>query len=279
MAVRIGFARAALALVAAIGIFAANYATAERNGAHAGRSLRAQSADGRPRGIRLRAARRRSSLAAGRAGRGQPGGPVRPQRPDRCADRRRDDARSLGGPSLSLRRRVDDRQTKPSCARRTRSSSAASRITRTIGATASTSASTTSSTSGEEAEAARVLEPAPSGSPGAPRYLGRLRRAPAAPSAGGLEAAAAFLGELLRADRRSREARASTRRRSTRSRPSAARASSTRRAPEYRRRNGRDIARVEDLRSRPAGAARAAARIRHGWGLGARPRDRPDRSS
>jgi hypothetical protein len=117
---------------------------------------------------------------------------------------------------------------------------------------------------GEPAAAARVLAPAVT-LPGAPRYLGRLVARLRSDAAGGeIEAAAAFLHELLRqnedpfkeaeyekaldeieAERRARQL-------------DAARA-------EFQRRHGRDIAKVDDLVTVPPPVLRRLPPEPHGW--------------
>jgi hypothetical protein len=119
---------------------------------------------------------------------------------------------------------------------------------------------------GEDAAAAAALEPA-LGLPGAPLYLGRLVARLRSDAAGGeIEAAAAFLGELLRqtedpfaraeyekaldeieAERRARLLDAAR--------------------EEFRRRHGRDIARVEDLVQLQPPVLRALPPEPHGWEL------------
>jgi hypothetical protein len=117
---------------------------------------------------------------------------------------------------------------------------------------------------GEQGAAAAALEPA-LGLPGAPLYLGRLVARLRSDAAGGeIEAAAAFLTELLRqtedpfaraeyekaldeieAERRARVLDAAR--------------------EEFRRRHGRDIARVEDLVQVAPPVLRALPPEPHGW--------------
>jgi tetratricopeptide (TPR) repeat protein len=117
---------------------------------------------------------------------------------------------------------------------------------------------------GETAEAVAVLEPAVS-LPGAPRYLGRLVARLRSDAKGGeVDAAAAFLQELLRQasdpylraeyEKALDEIEAERRARLL----DAARA-------EYVRRKGRDIRRVEDLVTGPQPVLRQLPPEPHGW--------------
>jgi tetratricopeptide (TPR) repeat protein len=117
---------------------------------------------------------------------------------------------------------------------------------------------------GEDAEAATVLEPAVA-LPGAPLYLGRLVARLRSDAAGGeIEAAAAFLSELLR-QTEDPFARAEYEK-------ALDEIETERRArlldgarEEFRRRQGRDIARVEDLVRVPPPVLRALPPEPHGW--------------
>jgi hypothetical protein len=117
---------------------------------------------------------------------------------------------------------------------------------------------------GENAEAAAVLEPAVA-LPGAPRYLGRLVARLRSESGGGdLAAAAAFLNELnrqtddpyARAEYEKALDEIETERR--------ARVLDAARA-EFERRQGRDIARVEELVTVPPPVLRQLPPEPHGW--------------
>lgn len=117
---------------------------------------------------------------------------------------------------------------------------------------------------GENEEAVAALEPAVA-LPGAPRYLGRLVARLRSEAAGGhIDAAAAFLQELLRqtsdpylrAEYEKALDEVETERR--------ARLLEAARA-EYARRNGRDIRKVEDLLAGPRPVLRQLPPEPHGW--------------
>jgi hypothetical protein len=117
---------------------------------------------------------------------------------------------------------------------------------------------------GENAAAADALEPAV-GLPGAPRYLGRLVARLRSDAGGGeIEAAAAFLRELLRQSkdpyaRAEYEKALDEIEAERRARPP----DTT--LPEFQRRQGRDIQRVEDLVTVAPRVLRALPPEPHGW--------------